>query len=260
MQRSMITGLAGLLLGAGAMGQTFNVEFGAPGSAPPATYGAAGLPGVWNTYETMPLGQRFLLVDIHGQSNIAMIYNIGGTGTIAADDPATSGADEALLDDAMTSLNNPLDTCIFFENLINGDYEILMYAVTPNQPGAQNRVSVDFSPTGPTWIGGPWTGQHVLGVTYQRFTVTTTNGRLGMHSGLPSGNVLSSLNGLQIRRIIDCPGDATSDYRVDFGDLNEVLSQYGQTGAGLSGDLNDDDTVDFADLNEVLGSYGGLCS
>ncbi|MBL0922416.1 MAG: hypothetical protein IBJ10_09855 [Phycisphaerales bacterium] len=132
--------------------------------------------------------------------------------------------------------------------------------MTPGQPAAQNRVSVDFATPGPTWIGGAWTGQHVEGVTFARFIVTTTNGRLGMHSGLPSGNILSALNGVQVRRIVDCPGDATGDYRVDFGDLNQVLGQYGQSGAGLQGDLNGDGNVDFADLNEVLGSYGGLCS
>lgn len=56
-----------------------------------------------------------------------------------------------------------------------------------------------------------------------------------------------------------CPGDATGDGTVGFGDLNAVLAQFGQTGQGLQGDLNGDGVVDFSDLNEVLVSFGTTC-
>lgn len=57
------------------------------------------------------------------------------------------------------------------------------------------------------------------------------------------------------------PGDANGDHKVDFADLNIVLSAFGlTTGGGASaGDLNGDGRVDFADLNLVLGSFGSRC-
>lgn len=54
------------------------------------------------------------------------------------------------------------------------------------------------------------------------------------------------------------PGDANGDHRVDFVDLNIVLSNYGAMGpaAATPGDLNADGRVDFVDLNIVLSNYG----
>lgn len=53
-------------------------------------------------------------------------------------------------------------------------------------------------------------------------------------------------------------GDANGDGTVNFGDLNFVLSQYGQSGApgALPGDVNGDGVVNFEDLNDVLGAFG----
>lgn len=56
-----------------------------------------------------------------------------------------------------------------------------------------------------------------------------------------------------------CAGDVTGDRRVDFGDLNIVLSRFGQVGAAVPGDLNRDGVVSFADLNLVLGGFGNGC-
>ena len=46
---------------------------------------------------------------------------------------------------------------------------------------------------------------------------------------------------------------------VDFADLNVVLTQFGQSGAGLAGDLDQDGVVGFSDLNIVLGAFGNVC-
>jgi hypothetical protein len=255
-----VLSVVGLLaVSGGAFAQSFNIEFGEAGSAPSSSYAAAGLPGVWNTYGVMPFGTRFPLVDIHGNAVAAQIYNIGGTGMLAGTVPGTTGDDAGLLGDALTSLNNPLDACIFFEGMDNGDYEILMYAITPGLPTGTNRVSVDFAAQGPTVIGGAWSGSHEEGVSYARFTVTVTNGRMGMHSGLPGSSVLSSLNGIQIRRIVDCPGDTNGDAVVNFTDLNAVLAGFGQSGAGLPGDVDGDGAVNFTDLNLILSNFGEAC-
>lgn len=259
MRVTFVPPVVGLLaVSGGAFAQSFNIEFGAPGSAPASTYAAAGLPGVWNTYDAMAFGQRFPLVDIGGEAVSAMIYNIGGTGMMSAGVPGASGDDDALVADAMTSLNNPLDTCIFFEGLTNGEYEVLLYAITPGQPGATNRVSVDHSPQGFQFIGGAWPGAHQEGVTYARFTVTVTDGRMGMHSGQFGLNALSALNGIQIRLLVECEGDANGDNQVNFTDLNAVLSDFGQSGA-VPGDINGDGTVNFTDLNIVMSKFGNAC-
>lgn len=51
-------------------------------------------------------------------------------------------------------------------------------------------------------------------------------------------------------------GDTNGDGVVNFSDLNMVLSQFGQSGAGLAGDVTGDGTVNFADLNAVLSTFG----
>lgn len=56
-----------------------------------------------------------------------------------------------------------------------------------------------------------------------------------------------------------CVGDTDSDGDVDFADLNNVLSTYGQSGFGLPGDVNGDNVVNFLDLNIVLSAYGTTC-
>ena len=58
-----------------------------------------------------------------------------------------------------------------------------------------------------------------------------------------------------------CPGDTNGDGVVNFADLNNVLSTFGQSGApGFTGsDLNNDGVVNFADLNIVLSNFGVNC-
>lgn len=56
-----------------------------------------------------------------------------------------------------------------------------------------------------------------------------------------------------------CPGDANGDRVVNFGDLNIVLSNFGQVGVGVPGDVTGDGQVNFADLNLVLSFFGTAC-
>ncbi len=60
-------------------------------------------------------------------------------------------------------------------------------------------------------------------------------------------------------RFLFCPGDTNGDAVVNFADLNNVLSDFGQTGPNLAGDVNGDGTVNFADLNLVLSFFGTNC-
>ncbi len=56
-----------------------------------------------------------------------------------------------------------------------------------------------------------------------------------------------------------CPGDTNGDNVVNFLDLNNVLSTFGQSGMGLSGDVNNDGEVTFPDLNSVLSFFTEAC-
>lgn len=56
-------------------------------------------------------------------------------------------------------------------------------------------------------------------------------------------------------------GDTNADRRVDFADLNRVLSEFGLTGTPgqFTGDINRDGVVNFTDLNLCLGYWGETC-
>ncbi len=62
-------------------------------------------------------------------------------------------------------------------------------------------------------------------------------------------------------RLLFCPGDATGDGAVGFADLNQVLSQFGQSVApATGGDVDGDGLVNFTDLNIVLARFGAICT
>ncbi len=182
---------------AAASAQSFNVDFGA-GDAPSPSYAAVGAAGVWNPVGVLASGVRAPLVDLAGDASAARLYMIGGTALLASDDPLTSGDDAALLDDMLLGFNNPVDVCVWVENLANGEYGVILYAMTPNDPGRSCRTRVDYADEDPVDVGGAWPGAHQEKVTYASFTVTVTDGVIGLHSGLWAGNFQSGLNGIQI--------------------------------------------------------------
>lgn len=113
-------------LTAPAQGQSFNIDFGPAASAPPDSYAAAGVPGTWNTIGVLPGWERAPLVGLDGQPTPAMIYMFGTSmSMLAVDDPAISGDDEALMDDMLIGLCDPVDVCVWVENLAEGDYEVI---------------------------------------------------------------------------------------------------------------------------------------
>jgi hypothetical protein len=184
-----------------AAAQAFNIDFGGPESVPSPAYAAAGLAGAWNAVPVLQAGLRHPLVDLAGAPSNARIYQIGGSTMLVHDDGATQGDDQALLDDMYLSNNNPLDLCIWIENLTNGPYEVLIYALTPGDPALQSRVRVDDGVPGPIMVGGAWSGQHVHGVSYARHVVTIANGVIGLHSGLIQSLLQSGINGIQVRPV-----------------------------------------------------------
>lgn len=186
-----------LLAPLAALASSYNIDFGTA-SAPSASYAAAGGAGKWNVVGVLPSSVRQDLVDLDGNDNGARIYMIGGTALLDSDDPLTTGDDDAFVDDMLIGFNDPVDVCIWVENLPNGDYGVILYAITPNDAALDCRTRVDNAAEGPTEVGGAWPGQHEELVTYSTFTVTVTSGWIGLHSGLWGANYQSGLNGIQV--------------------------------------------------------------
>src|SRR5688572_7863819 len=163
-----------LLTTAAVRGQSYNIDFGSALSAPASSYGAAGLPGQWNVLGVPTPGTHYPLVNLEGAVTGVTLNNIGGTNLLVTNDPAITGNDEALMDDMLIGFNNPVDVCLWVNNLPNGPYEVLIYAMTPNNAALISTTRVDFADQGPTPIGGPWPGAHLQGVTYSRHTVSVS--------------------------------------------------------------------------------------
>ena len=180
-------------------GQAINIDFGDGTSIPSPSYGAAGWPGAWNAVGVLPPGLRVDLVGLDGQPIAAKIYGVGGTQMLVSDHPETTGDDEALIDDMFIGFNSPVDLCLWLEYLVDGEYEITTYAITPDNPALFSPVRVDFGTPGPTPVGGTWSGAHGEGLTYARHVVTTVNGKIGLHSGTYGAGGQAGVNGLQIR-------------------------------------------------------------
>lgn len=185
-----------------ARAQSLNVDFGDAGSPPSSGYSAVGLPGAWNAIPVLPGWERAPLVNLDGSTSAAQIYTFGAVSMLANDDPLTSGDAALLLDDMVIGWNDPVDVCIWFEGLQNGNYEVITYAMTPADASLESRVRVDHSNESPVQVGGAWPGAHVEGVTYARHTITITNGEIALHSGLWAAEVQSGINGIQLHRIV----------------------------------------------------------
>jgi hypothetical protein len=240
-----------------AHAQSYNIDFGDARSAPSSAYAAAGLPGTWNV---LGVPDDYIpLVNLAGQSTGVTLNNLGGTQMLSVNDAATTGDDEALIDDMLIGFNDPIDVCIWINNLPLGQWEVLIYAITPGDPALLSRTRVDFADQGPAFIGGAWPGGHELGVTFSRHTVNVTNGVIGLHSGLFSGEIQSGINAIQVRRLI--AGDATGDGAVDVDDLVAVILGWGACDACVSSsmcpaDFDHNCSVDVDDLVTVILNWG----
>ncbi len=251
------SGLLGYIA-ASASAQSMNIEWGSPDSSPPATYAAAGLAGVWNTFSAMTPGQRYPLVGLDGSPIAADIANIGFDIIESANILGTSGGDEALLDDCFTSFNDPIDGCIFMRFLEPGEYRVIMYAIAPDDDTLLNRLRIDQNTEGPVMVGGSWSGAHQNGVTYMSQIATVgLDGRLDFHSGLPSGNIRSVLNGVQIIKLGDCSPDLNNDGVLNFFDVSTFLNAF--SAMMPAGDYNTDTIYDFFDVSAFLNDFAAGC-
>ncbi len=226
--------LCGLLLATSpALAQSINIAFGPAGSAPQPTYSAAGWPGSWNSFSSLPTNIRFPLVGLQGQATAAQIYNNGGTAILSQPIPGTTGGDAALMGNMFLSYNNPVDLCLWVEHLQAGTYLVLIYALTPNDPSLLSRVRVDFASPGPTMVGGTWPGSHQPGITYGTFTINVAaGGAIALHSGLFGGVIQSGINGVQLIRLADCTANCDNSSTLPLLTANDFQCFLNKFAAG----------------------------
>ena len=203
---SIAAWVAGMcVLSAGALGQSVNIRFGSAATTPSATYGAAGLAGAWNSFVYTPEYSVQPLVGLDGASIAAQFYQAGSSTILTSNNPLTSGDDKKLMDSMFLSTNNPTDGCFWVQGLQHGEYEVTIYAMTPNDSTLITRTRVDGGTPGPVMVGGTWPGHQQSDVTYSRFTVTTTDGTIAFHDGLAGAVIQSGMNGAQLRFMGTCP-------------------------------------------------------
>jgi hypothetical protein len=138
--------------------QSINVNFADAGNTPSPSYAAAGAAGAWNTI-TGVAGPAYTLVGTDGAaSGVAMTQSPTTTLLTGGGDPALHGDDATLLDHGLVTTG--AETCLMFSGVEPGNYEVLIYAWTPNGPGVMSRTRQDEAPS-TIDVGGAWTGAHV---------------------------------------------------------------------------------------------------
>ncbi|MFT3686664.1 MAG: hypothetical protein QM783_17385 [Phycisphaerales bacterium] len=199
------------LSAAAASAQSFDIDFGTGNATPTTGYGAAaGLSGAgfWNTYPggTMPLA------DLAG--NPTGVSITGGVTSFPgfANDPATVGNDDALLDDF---LGIPVIDTWTVTGLAAGTYDVYGYTWT----FAALPSGFDVNGAGMQVAGGAWPGFYAPGLYSLHSNVTiapnqplvvtlySINGAIGVISGLqivqtpaPGAAVLLACGGLFVGR------------------------------------------------------------
>jgi hypothetical protein len=199
--------LAGALVAAGAAGagaESFNIDFGPADNVPPPGYAAAGAAGLWIGLVAPHGSTTFDLVDVDGLITDVSVRQLGGTQTLNVDDPTVIGEDALLLEDYLVTFSAEVETCLFFEHVDPGIYEVLIYAWMPLDPTVKSFTSIDQEEGNPHLeVGGAWQGAHQELVTYSRHLVAVgADGILNMHSGIvPGANPAlgAALNAVQIR-------------------------------------------------------------
>jgi hypothetical protein len=234
-----------------AAAQSVNVSFGHASGGPSSSYAAAGSAGVWNAV-TGTSGVVFKLVDTDGKASTVTVSQSPTTTMLSATDASLVGDDAALLNSGLVTTG--AETCLTFNGLQAGSYEVLVYAWLPAQPTVKSRTRQDQAPS-TIDVGGAWSGAHAVGVTYARYVVTVdASGYLPAHSGLATGAPDSALNGVQIRPLPAAPP-------VDAGTPNDAsLAPSTHDGGTDHADASAPQTVDAATTpNPTLSHHGG-CS
>jgi len=222
------------------------VDIGDPlDPVPSNAYGAAAAqPGEWNAISS---GTSAPMIDLAGMLTRVTLTMGPNSADFGFDNLATTGDDEALMDDAADIYPGPETYTI--TGLGDGDYEILTYAWAPDSDLDHLDVEVVGSPDPIQNVGGAWLGSHAQGVTYARHRITVSGGSAVTLNLIEFNFELMTVNGLQIVKVnvgaAFCFGDGTAEVGggpVDCPCLNESTLGAGEGcrhslgyGAGLRG-------------------------
>jgi hypothetical protein len=254
MKLTSIFTLAGVLaLGAQATAQNFNIDidgtFGTPSNA---LAGAASQAGTWNLVPATSAGTP--LVDINGAASSVTIARTSGTGgAYSFNNAATSGDDQALLDDAQDPGAGGTWT---ISGLAAGSYDIIVYGWAPDSDLFRTGVSVNGGPVTP--VGGTFTGTYTQGVTHSLDTVTIATGGTVVIT-LSVVTSFGTFNGVQVKSNTPvsaftpfCSGDGTGTACPCANNGipgNGCAHSLSTAGANLAGTGNTSISNDTASLN-----------
>jgi len=236
--------------------QSFNIDFGTPGTSPPDTYEAAGLAGAWQTLLAENGTTTDDLVTLDGTVTAVSLRQIGATQNLLVGDPDIQGDHSLLMDDFLVTYNAAVETCLFFQGLQSGRYQVILYALFPAAPAILSFTNCDEEENNPhKTVGGPWPGGHAPGISFAYHDALVTSGSLQVHSGIvPGADPLlgAALNGIQVRFLSACAADMTGpagtgpDGVVDALDFDYALARWRT--ASIAADIADADP-----FNEVRG-------
>ncbi|MHC4208584.1 MAG: hypothetical protein ACYSWT_02600 [Planctomycetota bacterium] len=220
-------------LSASVSGQSINIDHGMRSGTPGPDYAAAGLPGVWNAPAADP-GSPQALVGLTGRPvGATVVHDVGFAFSI--DDPGGPGE---------------IRMTLSFGDLLDGTYEVMTYAWTPEGPGEPTLVTVNGDPASRLIAGGTWPGDFEAEVTHVIHEVEVTDGALSIAVQGASG----LLNGVQLRRLT--PADLDDDGIVGVSDFLTLLALWGPCPDPCPADLDTDGEVDLNDVLILLGSWG----
>jgi len=154
-----------------AFAQSINVDFGAADSIPPTATARWGAPDVERLRlalahkPAVPAGQPLRPAD--PRQHLQQRRHRPVDAPRSRDDRRRCGAHGR----HAAVAHNPTDACIWVEHLLAGTYQVVIYAMTPDDPTNLSRVRVDSGSPGPTMVGGSWPGCTSRGSPTGRFTV-----------------------------------------------------------------------------------------
>ncbi|MGD9691888.1 MAG: hypothetical protein AB7G17_03520 [Phycisphaerales bacterium] len=202
-----------------------------------------------------------------GGTAMAPTIRVGATGTLAGDSTVQGAVNVAGVT-APGSTTSPTGQLSVQGPYTQTSGATLRIDLAGTTPGTQHDV---LAVSGAASIAGTLVLNLVSGFSPPggtTFTVLTAPNVTGTFSTVQASPPLSASweviyepGAVKVRAAgAACPGDANGDRRVDFLDLNIVLSFFGQNvPVGTSGDLNADGQVTFIDLNIVLSFFGHTC-
>ncbi len=170
------------------------------------------------------------------------------------------------VDGGPTSLSSPI-----FNGTGDGDLYLTYFRWFSNNLGANRHQATDnltvlvSNDGGASWSTietfndneGKWTFNSV-NLTSILTPTAIMRVKFVARDSSPDSTVEAGVDDVNIFRMVcdSIPGDINGDGVVNFADLNILLSNFSQSGAGIPGDINGDGVVNFTDLNILLSNFG----